>query len=319
MSKLRIAIIGCGRMGKERARCAQLYGAQVTVVCDEDSQRAEDLAASTGAGVLRFGDSFAYPGVDVVFVCTPPNCRPTPILAAIDAGIPFFVEKPVGTSSRSVDAVTAALGQRPVLNAVGYMNRYRSSVQALKTALSQTRIIGISGHWACRRYGVPWWLDGNATGGPHNEQATHLFDLLRYLAGEVTQVETVGQSAGAEQCLAWSTALRFESGATGTVFYSCEAPAKDIGVRLFTTSGSVYLDGWDFRLAASSVEHITALPRDPEDIFAIETAAFLQSVTTQDAAAIQSDWSDALRTQQLMDEAALSCAFNRQQEAACAK
>jgi len=46
MSKLRVAIIGCGRMGRERARTAQFCGAQIAAVYDLDHQRAVELGSS---------------------------------------------------------------------------------------------------------------------------------------------------------------------------------------------------------------------------------------------------------------------------------
>ena len=41
MSRLRVAVIGCGRMGRERLRTARAWGAEIAGVYDADAARAE--------------------------------------------------------------------------------------------------------------------------------------------------------------------------------------------------------------------------------------------------------------------------------------
>ena len=302
MRRLRVAVIGSGRMGRERLRTARAWGAEIAGVYDIDPAR----AAAAGAPVLSDPDDLQRSGCDAVFVCTPPNERSAYALAAIHAGAALFVEKPVGATSAAVQAITDALAMRPVLTAVGYMNRYRASVQLAARLLGGQQIIGAAGFWVCGTYAVPWWADPAASGGPHNEQATHLYDLCRVLAGEVDDVESLFHQPVAGAPLAAATVVRFASGAIGTLFYSCQATAKDIGIRVFTAAGSIALSGWDLRLSENTIDGARASEATPEDIFLIETSAFLDAVATGDASSIRCDWADALRTQRLVEAAAAS-------------
>lgn len=222
MCDLNVAILGCGRMGRERARCAKALGATITTVYDPDTERSAAFAAEFGAAYVSAESAIPWHALDAVFFCTPPQCREAQALAAIEANVAFLAEKPVGLSHRAAARVTSALHRSPVVNAIGYMNRCRASILHARSVLSGTRFLGLSGYWVCRQYTVPWWLDVEASGGPLNEQATHLFDLCRMLAGEITAVHTVPADPRmqAAQSLGSASTLQFQSGGLGTVFYS---------------------------------------------------------------------------------------------------
>ena len=41
---MRVAVVGCGRMGRERAKAAALFGVEAVLLFDESQQRAASLA-----------------------------------------------------------------------------------------------------------------------------------------------------------------------------------------------------------------------------------------------------------------------------------
>ena len=289
MSLVNTAIIGCGRMGRERARSLQALGHRIASVFDTDALRANELASKYNAQVAPDAQA-CLDHIDTVFLCTAPGCRDGVDVAAIARGVPIYVEKPIAVSLEHAAPALAQLEKTPVRNGVGYMNRYRSSVRLARDILQSAEIIGFSAHWISRRYNVPWWTDPKLSGGPHNEQATHLFDLCRYLCGEITDLKTIfhGNSQAA-------TIMRLESGAPGTLFYSCDGSGKDIGIRVFTTKGSLALTGWDFRLTFNEIDQRLA-PDAEEDIFLIETRCFLNGD-------VACDFPEAARTQALLDRA----------------
>ncbi|ADV82059.1 Gfo/Idh/MocA family protein [Terriglobus saanensis] len=315
MAELRVAIFGCGRMGNERARCVQEAGATVVFVYDPDAERAAKMALEFGAEAIATQDDLPWSDVDAVFFCTPPHCREAQALAAIRAKVPFLAEKPIGISHAASDRVLAALTDAPVVNAIGYMNRCRASILQAKALLEDCRLLGISAHWVCRQYTVPWWLDESASGGPMNEQATHLFDLCRFLGGEVEEVTSLAALNGshAVQPLGSASALRFSSGILGTIFYSCESSVKDIGLHLFTDKGGIELSGWDFQMTSNMVTNTLPLPSD-ENVFLTETRVFLEAVESGSREKVACDWEEAARTQLLVDAARRSMSEERELE-----
>src|SRR5213593_3604347 len=136
---LRLAIVGAGRMGRERARAATSLGARVVTVCDPDFQRARDLAFELQAAALREPEQIAWGALDALFVCTPPGARGRAETLAIDAAVPLFVEKPVGVCAEQLLPVLRGLEARRVVSAVGYMNRYRDSVLRARRLRARSR------------------------------------------------------------------------------------------------------------------------------------------------------------------------------------
>ena len=286
-------------MGKERARACSQLGVVLAAVYDTDFGRATEMAQQYPGCRAFGGDDFTLgTDHDAVFICTPPGQRGKVELAAIAAGLPFFVEKPIAISAAAAVAVRRALSARPVIHAVGYMNRYRSSVQHARQVISRSHMIGITAYWVGRKYAVPWWLDPEASGGPVNEQATHLLDTCRYLAGEVEKIETVsGAPLPMFRCAA---TLIFRNGCSGTIFYSCEAQGKQIGFRVIAEEGGLDLTGWDLRMSSNTIDG-TIPDNQTEDIFVKETDRFLQAVREGDSRLVECTFEDAFKTQLLMD------------------
>jgi len=303
MSDLRVAILGCGRMGKERARCVTQLGAHIVAVGDIQIDRAAALAAAYGSCVLPTPEAFVDAAVDAVFVCTPPKNRGVLELIAVRSKVAFFVEKPIGASLATSFSVLGELAKQPVIHGVGYMNRYRASVRHARCLLSRSTVLGISVYWVGKTYQVSWWLDPAASGGPHNEQATHAFDLCRFLVGEISSVRTTFQRVAPDQSpLAAASSIGFECGSVGSIFYSCQANAKDIGARVFAAEGTIALTGWDLRMTENTIDG-TAPETQSEDIFLVETEAFLSAVRAGRQELVACNWSDAMGTQTALDAA----------------
>jgi predicted dehydrogenase len=308
---LRIAIIGCGKMGREHARAVQILGARVVTVCDPIADTARALAAEH-AGCTAIADVAAidWRAIDAIFICTPPSARGPLELAAIEAGVPFFVEKPIGISADQVAPIARALERRPVIHSVGYMSRYRSSVRFARDHIVDGAAVALSAAWIGKVYKRDWWLRPDQSGGPLNEQGTHLVDLSRHLLGEVVEVCALSTAQADVTRGTVSASLRFASGACGTILYSCSAADKLIGVDLYTKTRVVRLRDWELRLDGAAAEG------EPEDVFVTQAAAFFTAVRSGDARSIQSSFSDALRTQTVVDALGRAIATGRPQEIA---
>jgi len=295
MKANRIGIIGCGRAGREHARASTLLGAQVALLCDRDVSRARALASEyPGSVVLEDFHSIDWSSIDAVFVCTPPVSRGPAELAAVQAGIPIMLEKPVGLSAEGCGPLLKALRDKPVINSVGYMNRYRDSVVSTQKLFENSEVVGVVCNWIGGIYRVPWWLQRNASGGPFNEQGTHLVDLCRLFLGEVTEVFAMAGNSSIHKDIQETlvVTLRFLNEKLGTIFYSCRASEKHIHFQIFSTTHSVSLEGWDLKVTAEANE---------EDIYVKEDAAFFNAISSGDQALIKTPFEDAIRTQLVVD------------------
>ena len=300
---MRIGILGCGRMGGERARSSIALGHELAALYDPDFEKAAALAAKCPASVVLFRrEEIPWSALDAVFICSPPARRCELELPAIKAHLPFFVEKPIALTASDCMPVLEALRSNPVIHAVGYMNRCRNSVLFARQLLARNNVLGVTCHWVGRRYKVGWWLDPNLSGGPLNEQATHAFDLCRILVGEIEYVSAIATPSPGPADVALNVAcmLKFTNGQLGTILYSCEASDKQIDLRVLATEGMLEFAGWDLRISANTIDG--AVPRiQEEDIFLKETDQFLNAVLRDEPALIHCDLASAYRTQLVVD------------------
>jgi predicted dehydrogenase len=305
---LRVAIVGCGRMGLQHAKSSAQLGHPVAIACDVDVARAAALAAGH-PGCVALTDPLSVPWseVDAAFVCTPPFARGPVELFAARAGVALFVEKPIGLSATQCAPALAAARSKGLITSVGYMNRYRASVQRVRALLSTERPIGFAAHWFGAPYRVSWWGDPALSGGQLNEQCTHLVDLARHFMGDVSEVSAIAQPlADGSGWGSVSVVVRFESGALGVITCSCLALEKQIGCRVFTARGQIALEGWDFRWCPSPAFG-DGSDLSADDPFLSEAAAFLDAVSSGDASAIRCDLAEAIKTQRTVD--AIACAL----------
>lgn len=296
---MRVAIVGTGRMGSERARAAKQWGAEVIALYDPDSESARALAEECGgARVLSGVGELPWEELSAIFVCTPPSARGEVEREAIRRGVSFFVEKPVGLDSAAAESTLRALLARPVINAVGYMNRYRPSVLRARELIRARPLLGLSAHWVGKPYRKSWWFDPAGSGGAVNEQATHLIDLARFLGGELEWVSGMASDDGLEA----SCALQFETGPLFSILYSARARVKTISVSAFAEDRTVSLDGWELGLRDDPERAQTPGP-DPDKgtAFRREVEAFLSAVRRGDGAGIWSPFPDAFETQRVVD------------------
>ncbi len=305
MTMPQFAVIGCGRMGRERAQHIANAGGALIAVADVDRSRAETLALDHPAASVHVRlQDIPWDRLDGVFVCTPPAMHAEAIELAVASGIAVFAEKPLALDAAQAREVAGLVEGKHIANAVGYMNRARKSVAVARALLAGSQPIAFCAHWAGTRYRVPWWSNAEISGGAFNEQATHLVDLLRFLGGDVETVFAVDGRTPERTCVA----LRFESGAVATLLHTCEARDKEIGVVAITTTGVIRLSGWEFQISDNTIDRARAENNDP---FAAEVRSFVQAVSTQNPSGVACDFDDAWKTQLVVDRIRESAALAR--------
>ena len=186
MAAARIGIIGTGIMGSDHARilAAGVAGAELAGVQDANAERAALLARETNA--RQFNDAHALitdPGIDAIMICSPDQTHHALALAAIAAGKPVLVEKPLASNSdeaRAVMDAEMAHGRRLVQ--VGFMRRFDPGYRAMKTELLGGRLgQALFLHCIHRNASAPDYLTSDLIIG---SSAGHEFDIARFLLDE---------------------------------------------------------------------------------------------------------------------------------------
>ncbi|MEW6357920.1 MAG: Gfo/Idh/MocA family oxidoreductase [Planctomycetota bacterium] len=231
MSKVRVAVIGCGNVsaGHIRAWRAEQDRAEIVALVDvqEDFARGrKDEFDLTGAEVYaNYEDILTRDNVDVVDICTPSHLHAEQIAAAMEAGKHVVTEKPTGYNPEECRRLRWHAQRRPDLKvAVAYSLRYyplNIRVRELVQGGAIGRILFAEGshnhpHDFSSEAGEdPWqarWIaDKGGRYIPSSEMTgpTHVFDLMRYLFGEVRDVFAFRETCGT------FALLRFQSGCIG--------------------------------------------------------------------------------------------------------
>lgn len=136
--------------------------------------------------------------VDAVTICTPNKFHAEITIAALEAGLHVFCEKPMAMTPKECEAMIAAAEKSGKVLAIGYHYRFMRDSQAAKKVVLENEIGRpiVARVKALRRRKVPGWgvftnkeLQG---GGSLIDYGCHFLDLSLWLLGNPAPLEVIG-------------------------------------------------------------------------------------------------------------------------------
>jgi inositol 2-dehydrogenase len=254
MSKVRIGVLGLGRMGQVYAYHAarQIESATLTAVADPRREAADAFAASV-SGVRVYSDPLellASTDIDGVIVATPTSTHRDMVIAAASAGKAIFCEKPTALTLQATDEMIAAVNHAGVMFQVGFMRRFDEGYAEAKRQLDAgavgqpiaIRSIGRDAGRTSLEYANP-----AVSGGLIVDMGIHDIDLVRwYMSAEVERVHTEVAALAFPELQTVGDVdyaminLRFENGALGNIEVSRDAVyGYDIQTEIIGTTGTL--------------------------------------------------------------------------------
>lgn len=257
---MRVGFLGTGWIARYHSMMLRgVEGVERAGCFDPDLARAEQFAAKSGHLVAR-DEEEVLDTCDAVYVTTWTSEHPRLVDAAVARGLAVFCEKPLATSFAQASRMAEVVAAAGVVNQVGLVLR-RSPVYVVTKALlddpeagrlmtvvfRDDQFIPIQGHYASS-----WRADRERAGaGTLLEHSIHDIDMLHFLAGPISRVTAHDANfhghPGIEDLM--SAALRFESGATGTltsVWHDNLARPSLRRIELFCERRWIALDGDDW-------------------------------------------------------------------------
>ena len=199
---MRVALVGCGRIGTRRAETLLACADTLVAVADVDERRAAALArAADCPAFTRWDEVVRRDDVDAVVVSTTHNWLAPVTIAAIQYGKHVLVEKPMGRDLADAAAVVAAATDHPgVVVQVGFNHRHHTAVRRAYEMCAGGGLGDVLwlrcryGHGGRPGYGSEWRARrALAGGGELLDQGIHAIDLFRWFAGEFS--EAIGFTA----------------------------------------------------------------------------------------------------------------------------
>ena len=126
--KIGLAIVGAGRVGLFRGEVAARHPAVEWIgLAETKPDRAKLVADKVGADFVTadFRELLRRPEVNAVIIATDEHLHVDPIMAAVEAGVPMLIEKPLATDLVESARVLRAIEQAKIDAVVGYTQRFR--------------------------------------------------------------------------------------------------------------------------------------------------------------------------------------------------
>lgn len=260
MNKLRIGVIGCGRVSVMHLGSIALFeDVELIACCDIKSDRAENAAKKYGVkAYTSYEDMLDNERLDAVHICLPHYLHSKVACYAFKKGVNVLTEKPMDIDLISAENAVKMAKERGVLFGVVSQCRYNNSAQLVKKAVDSGRlgkIISARSTLTWSRsdeyYGESDWKGtwDKEGGGVVIDQAIHSIDLVNWIVN--SEVERVSCSMANRG----HRIVKVEDSAEGLIFYKngvkygfycmnnygCDEP---IEIRLFCENGKVVF-GYD--------------------------------------------------------------------------
>lgn len=204
MKTIRWGIIGCGNVTEVKSGPGfqKANHSSLVAVMRRTEHLAQDYARRHGVPKW-YDDAEALihdPGVDAVYVATPPSSHKEYTILAAQAGKPVYVEKPMALNYEECQAMLKACRSAEVPLFVAYYRRALPRFLKIKElleagAIGDVRFVTITLHMPPRPeeldpQNLPWRVIPEiAGGGRFVDLASHTLDFLDYVLGPIREAQ----------------------------------------------------------------------------------------------------------------------------------
>ncbi len=274
----RIGIVGAGSIAQiHMDRWSRMPDVELAGYYDIDESAAQRAADRFGGQVYPSLEAL-LDDVEAVDICTTATAHREPVLAALEAGIPAVVEKPLSRHLADCEAIVDAQARTGTPLFVAHVVRFFPQFAQAKAvvesgAIGQPGVIRTvrggsapgGGGWGSQATARSYYGDFEKSGGVILDVGIHDIDFQRWCCGEVERVFARGlMFAGKEPKDHALIALRFASGAIGHIEASWAYPPGRFRTRL-EIAGDKGIVEWD-SLAPAPVQAILQGEDDPMDV-----------------------------------------------------
>lgn len=255
MKKLRIGVIGAGRIGKVHTETIvqSIPEAEVIAIADTNLSEAESLAKRFGITNCSssYKDVLSNPAVDAVLICSPTNTHAQHIVESAQAGKHIFCEKPIDLDLTTIQNALKVVDECGVKLMLGFNRRFDSNFKKIKEMvvagkIGEPHILKVTS----RDPAPPPAEYVAVSGGMFLDMTIHDFDMARYIVGsEVEEVfvtagvmvdPKIGEAGDVDTAV---ITLKFANGAMGVIDNSRKAVyGYDQRVEIFGSKGMIKVD-----------------------------------------------------------------------------
>lgn len=228
MKKLKVGIIGAGRIGQVHAKSITYHIPQAEIVAISDifvdgaKKVAEELSIPNY--YQDYHEILNNPEIDAVLICSSTDTHADIACEAAQAGKHIFCEKPVDLTVAKIKKVIDEVNKAGVKLQIGFNRRYDHNFAHIKELANEGKLGDLQIIKITSRDPEPPKPEYVAvSGGIFLDMTVHDFDMARFIGGEVEEVyanatvmvdPAIGEAGDVDTAL---VALKFKSGAIGVI------------------------------------------------------------------------------------------------------
>lgn len=260
MSKVRVAILGCGGMaGGHARRFAANPDAEVVALCDVSADIVKAFCDNHLRGVepqpafyTDPAEMYAKAKPDAVTIVTPHTLHFEHGMQALEAGCHVLMEKPMVTDSQQAHKLAAKVKETGKVFVVGYNTPCSPEFKYLRKLMRSGELgkLEVVSGWLSQdwRNGTKGrWRQEPALsgGGQMYDSGAHLFNSLVWLVEQdVAEVQAFVDNMDTPVDINGTVNIKFVDGTLATIAISGNCSDAGAGLFLCFADGRVDVDGW---------------------------------------------------------------------------
>jgi predicted dehydrogenase len=259
MARVKWGVLGAGGIARRRTIPEGILtskNAELTAVMDIRADVAQDVSRQFGGvrahesarKLLRSDD------VEAVYIATPADQHEALFRKAIRYGKHVLIEKPLATTVGASRRMAKLIKPGGPMATEGYMMKFHPLHQHARELVATGKLgklVCMRGQLSCWFPRIPnnWRQDPKQGGGGSlMDMATHIFDLMQYIAGEpIVEVFSYTNSLVHSYLVEDSslTVVRFPSGAQGIVeaYFNMRDESVPRRLEIYGSDGALLADG----------------------------------------------------------------------------
>jgi len=238
MSAPRIAVVGCGYLGRFHAqKLATNDGAKLVGVCDSDVETGQRVASELGVDFFR--DAHDLVGrVDAVSIAASTSSHFALARLFLEHGVHVFVEKPITRTSAEAAELVALADKNALKLQVGHIERFNPALLSARERLTEVRFI------ECHRL-APFKSRGVDVDVVLDLMIHDLDVILSLIDSEPISVSAVGIPVLTQAADIANARIEFANGAIANVTASRVSTSAQRKFRVFQPNQYVSIDFGD--------------------------------------------------------------------------
>jgi predicted dehydrogenase len=275
MKQINWGIIGCGDVTEQKSGPAfnKVAGSKLVAVMRRNADKAKDYASRHNVPKW-YTDAYqliADPDVNAIYIATPPLNHAEFCIAALKAGKPVYVEKPMSTDVGSARKMMEVSEQGGVKLSVAHYRREHPYFKKVKDLIDS----GVIGEVLMANIQIfqpqssaiigqtedQWRLNPKISGGGYfYDLAPHQLDLMIHFFGPVTKASgisgNISQSYEADDATSGTILFNNQVLFTGTWCFSCSPIHATDYCEIIGTKGRITFSFFDWKPIVVDAESV---------------------------------------------------------------